>query len=146
VETFELSAHLEHLAPNGSYHPLPHCPLSVLCAFAAAADAATTTTTAATAAATVAAASKLAAVLPRVHGVLLGPGLGRHPCVLDVAAGLVDQCRAARLPLVVRGAAERLGVYKQLLSQRCLQSGAPCGNEADLVDPMARGPEERSCV
>lgn len=30
-------------------------------------------------------------ILGRMHGVLLGPGLGRHPAVLRVAAGVVQR-------------------------------------------------------
>jgi len=32
-----------------------------------------------------------ATILGRMHGVLLGPGLGRHPAVLRVAAGVVQR-------------------------------------------------------
>jgi len=40
-------------------------------------------------------------VLPRVHSLLIGPGLGRHPLVLEVAAQVVLQCRARKIPMVI---------------------------------------------
>jgi NAD(P)H-hydrate repair Nnr-like enzyme with NAD(P)H-hydrate dehydratase domain len=39
--------------------------------------------------------------LPRLHVVIIGPGLGRDPSVLEGVGHLVDLCRAAAKPLVV---------------------------------------------
>lgn len=39
--------------------------------------------------------------LPRLHVVIIGPGLGRDPTVLEGVGHLVDLCRAAAKPLVV---------------------------------------------
>jgi ATP-dependent NAD(P)H-hydrate dehydratase len=39
--------------------------------------------------------------LPRLHVVIIGPGLGRDPAVLEGVGHLIDLCRAAAKPLVV---------------------------------------------
>ena len=59
-----------------------------------------------------AALAALSAVLPRVHCVVVGPGLGRAPGALAFAAALLQHALTARLPTVVDGD----GLF--LLSQR----------------------------
>eukprot|EP00446_Apocalathium_sp_SHHI-4_P072709 CAMPEP_0177559442 /NCGR_PEP_ID=MMETSP0369-20130122/70838_1 /TAXON_ID=447022 ORGANISM="Scrippsiella hangoei-like, Strain SHHI-4" /NCGR_SAMPLE_ID=MMETSP0369 /ASSEMBLY_ACC=CAM_ASM_000364 /LENGTH=668 /DNA_ID=CAMNT_0019046171 /DNA_START=29 /DNA_END=2038 /DNA_ORIENTATION=+ len=44
---------------------------------------------------------KMVALLPRLHALVIGPGLGRHPAVLDAVARVVEAARETRLPLVV---------------------------------------------
>ena len=46
-------------------------------------------------------ADKVAAFLPRLHALVIGPGLGRDPVVLRAVALLIARAREAALPLVV---------------------------------------------
>mmetsp|Transcript_31582 Transcript_31582/g.73624 ORF Transcript_31582/g.73624 Transcript_31582/m.73624 type:complete len:477 (+) Transcript_31582:97-1527(+) len=46
-------------------------------------------------------AEKVLEVLPRLHCLVIGCGLGRHPDVLEVVAKVIEAAREARLPLVI---------------------------------------------
>ena len=95
-------------------------------------------------------------ILGRMHGVLLGPGLGRHPAVLRVAAGVVQ-----RLSHVVDCSVYYFGIYvlcqmslRPLLSRwllfsiinlsffkrRCVGAGIPLVIDADGLYLISQQP------
>lgn len=44
---------------------------------------------------------KVVEVMPRLHSLVIGPGLGRHPAVLAAAARVVEEAKARKLPVVL---------------------------------------------
>lgn len=40
-------------------------------------------------------------LLPRIHALVVGPGMGRSPLVLDIASQIITICRARNMPIVV---------------------------------------------
>lgn len=44
---------------------------------------------------------KVKSLLPRTHSVVMGPGLGRHPAVMNIAAEVLSLCKNQKKPIVV---------------------------------------------
>lgn len=45
--------------------------------------------------------SKIVDMLDRLHAIVIGPGLGRDPLMLQTAAKIIEEAKKKELPLVV---------------------------------------------
>ena len=76
-------------------------------------------------AAVAAAVSAFGAVAPRLHAVVVGPGLGRDALALRAAEGVLALCRARRLPTVLDGDALFLLAERPRLLDGAAEGGWP---------------------
>lgn len=45
--------------------------------------------------------SKIVDMLDRLHAIVIGPGLGRDPLMLQTAARVIEEAKKKRMPIVV---------------------------------------------
>jgi ATP-dependent NAD(P)H-hydrate dehydratase len=90
-------------------------------------------------------------VLPRLHALVIGPGLGRDPTVLSAVADIIVAAREASLPLVLDADAlwlvtERIDLVAGYAKCVLTPNVREFGRLADAVTGRSDAPIEEVCV